>query len=111
MGRKRREERDLRSLDRERMLSIFGPLDENQPAAGGETGFKGRNVITGPFAPALDDPLWKTLLTWVWLPALVAFLSVEIWLGIPGVIAWLIAIGFTLVYGVFGWIAYRRRRR
>jgi hypothetical protein len=109
VGRKRREERDLRSLDRERMHSIFGPVDDQPPAAGG-TGFEGRNTITGPFTPDLDDPLWKTLLTWVWLPALVLFLTLEIWVGIPQVAAWLIAIGFTVGYGVLGWVAYRKRR-
>jgi len=106
----RREERDLRSLERKRMFSIFGPLDDGPPA-GGATGFNGRNVVTGPFAPDLDDPLWKTLLTWLWLPALVGFLTLEIWIGIPGVIAWLLAIGFGVVYGTVGWLAYRRRRR
>jgi hypothetical protein len=90
------------------MYSIFGPVDD-QPPAGGGTGFKARNTLTGPFQPDLDDPLWKTLLTWVWLPALVGFLTLEIWIGIPGVIAWLSAIAFMLAYGVFGWLAYRRR--
>ncbi len=92
------------------MFSIFGPIDDQPPAAGG-TGFKGRNTITGPFQPKLDDPLWKTLLTVIWLPALVLFLTVEIWIGIPGVVAWLLVIGFSIAYGVFGWFAYRRRRR
>jgi hypothetical protein len=91
------------------MYSIFGPVDDQPPA--GETGFKGRNALTSVFAPDLDDPLWKTLLTWLWLPALVLFLSLEIWLGIPQVIAWLVAIGFIAGYAVLGWAAYRRRRR
>ena len=92
------------------MLSIFGPLDD-QPPAGGETGFTGRNTITGPFLPDLDDPLWKTLLSWLWLPALVLFITLELWLGIPQVVAWLLTIGFVLGYAVIGWVAYRKRRR
>ena len=109
MSRRRREERDLRSLDRRSMFSIFGPVDDQPPAEGG-TGFKGRNVVTGPFAPDLDDPLWKTLLTWLWLPALVLFLTVVVWLGIPPVAAWVLVIAFGLAYCALGWFAYRRRR-
>jgi hypothetical protein len=92
------------------MFSIFKPPDPAEPPAAGGTGFKARNVLTGPFAPRLYDPLWKTLLTWVWLPALLVFLSLEIWIGIPQIAAWLVALGFMVGYAVLGWVAYRKRR-
>ena len=105
----RKEERDLRSLDRKRMESIFKPLDADEPPAGGGSGFSRRNVLTGPLAPALDDPAWKTLLSWLWLPALAVFLTLVVWLRIPPVAGWLLVIAFAIGYCALAWFAYRRR--
>ena len=91
------------------MLSIFAPLDADEPPAPGATGFKGRNVVTGPVAPRLDDPPWKTLLSWLWLPALAAFLTLVIWLRIPAIAGWLLVIAFGAGYCALAWLAYRRR--
>jgi hypothetical protein len=93
------------------MFSIFAPLDPDERPAEPSTGFRGRNTWTGPFSPRLDDPLWKTLLSWLFLPALLGFLSIEIWLGLPAVAAWLLVIGFCVGYAVLAWIAYRNRHR
>jgi hypothetical protein len=91
------------------MLSIFAPLDPSDPPASGGSGFKGRNVVTGPFAPRLDDPFWKTMLSWLWLPALALFLTVVVWLQVPALAGWLLVIGFVLAYCALAWLAYRKR--
>jgi hypothetical protein len=110
VSRPKRTERDLRSLDRKSMYSIFPPLDDKEPALG-DDGFKARNNMTSAFAPDMDDPMWKTLLTWLWVPALIVFLSLEEWLSLPQLTAWLLAIGFMVLYAALGWFAYRKKRR
>jgi hypothetical protein len=91
------------------MFSIFRPLDPSEPPGPPATGFAARNVVTGPFAPGLDDPMWKTLLSWLWLPALALFLTLVVWLQIPPVAGWLSVIGFSGAYIALAWLAYRKR--
>ena len=56
----RKEERDYRSLERESMYSIFGPLDEQEPP---ERPRKRKRLLTLPFIPYLDDTTWTVVLT------------------------------------------------
>ena len=90
------------------MFSIFKPLDPNERPAPLPR-FMGRNVITGPFAPRLDDPFWKTMLSWLWLPGLGLFITLVVWLQVPPVAGWLLVIGFAVGYCVLAWAAYRKR--
>jgi hypothetical protein len=56
----RKEERDYRSLERESMYSIFGPLDEQEPPARPP---RRKRLLTLPFIPYLDDTTWTLVLT------------------------------------------------
>jgi hypothetical protein len=106
--RRRLEERELRSLERRSMQSIFPPLDPSETPPR-ERDFTRRNVLVGPMAPGLDDPMWKTLISWLWLPALIVFLTVVTWLQLPPVLGWMLVIAFCVAYAAFAWLAYRRR--
>ena len=55
----RKEERDLRSLERQSMYSIFAPLDDEPP----RRSKKQRKPLNMPFVPYLDDTTWTVVLT------------------------------------------------
>jgi hypothetical protein len=56
----RKEERDLRSLERQSMYSIFAPLDDDEPPRRSK---KQRKPLNMPFVPYLDDTTWTVVLT------------------------------------------------
>ena len=56
---RKQEERDYRSLERESMYSIFGPLPDEGP----EKPRKRRRLETLPFIPYLDDTTWTVVVT------------------------------------------------
>ena len=57
---RKEEERDYRSLERESMYSIFGPLDEQETP---QPPRKRKRFLTLPFIPYLDDTTWTVVLT------------------------------------------------
>jgi len=70
-------ETDLRSLERERMYSIFAPLDADEPLPREQllAGRRYRNVGRWELAGAL------------WLPLLVLVLTLAAWRGFPAPLA------------------------
>jgi hypothetical protein len=98
MGKTPLRESDLRSLERERMYTIFAPLDVNEPL---------------PRELLLAARRHKTLGRWelsgaIWLPALVAIITLASWGRLPGA-AVLAASGLTLA-GLVGYALAGDRR-
>ncbi|HLZ94582.1 MAG TPA: hypothetical protein VKT20_04550 [Candidatus Dormibacteraeota bacterium] len=101
MGKPPLRESDLRSLERERMYTIFAPLDVNEPL---------------PRELLLAARRHRTVGRWelagaIWLPALVAIITLASWGRLPGAVV-PAAAGLTLA----GLVAYavagdRRARR
>jgi hypothetical protein len=105
MARQRREERDLRSLERPSMYSIFHALNPN------ERPFK--NPLRSPWSsfgqPLVDEVPWKYALALAWLPPLLALVQIELWLQIPQTTGWLLVVAFFIVYAVAVVLVLRKR--
>lgn len=96
MSPRRLEDRDLRSLDRPGLRSIFRPLDPNEKPASGP-----RGIWLGP-------PIGNVLLV-LMFPLLLALVSVELWLAVPQLVAWLSVLAFIGLY-VTGIVLITRRK-
>jgi hypothetical protein len=83
------------------MLSIFRPLDPRDAPSRDAPEPGRRNTLIAPFVPNIDDPLWKSLLSLIWMPALVVFVTVELWLQVPALPGWIAVIAFCVAYAVF----------
>ena len=70
----RQTERDLRSLDRRSMYSIFAPLDPDERLP--------RELLleASSFHPYRGDAPWRRLASLLWIPALFAILALLAWL-------------------------------
>jgi pilus assembly protein TadC len=75
VARKRLEERDLRSLERRTLFSIFRPLDASERAAQDEPPRPPEPLLALPFL--------------LLFPALLIVISVGLWLQLPAVAIWL----------------------
>ena len=101
MSPRRLEARDLRSLDRASMRSIFRPLDPNdKPSPGSPRRY---------YDPALTpkDAI-GSLLFLLMFPLLLALVSVELLLAVPQLVAWLSVLGFIVIYTAGSVLIIRR---
>ena len=94
MPRRRLEERDLRSLERRSMYSIFRALDPN------ERPLKSRGPVY--------EGTWKLALGLLWAPALLALVQLELFLQLPQTVGWLVVVAFCFSYVVAALVALRR---
>jgi hypothetical protein len=91
MGKPPPRESDLRSLERARMYTIFAPLDADEPL---------------PRELLLAGRRHRTIGRWelggaIWLPSLVAILTLGIWGRLPGVV-----VGGTIAFTFAGLVGY-----
>lgn len=84
MPRRRLEERDLRSLERRSMYSIFRALDPNE-----------RPLKSRPYLPEFS---WKFAFALLWFPALLALVQLELFLPLPQAVGWLVVVAFCFAY-------------
>jgi|SRR5579872_3058702 len=113
MGRRKLEERNLRSLDRQGLRSIFRPLDP-----GADTlprvprtwhMWSGWDPPSNP-DESPDEPRWKAAIALLFLPAVVVLIEVMSRLAIPQLIAWLAVLGCFAALSVFVMVSIRSRR-
>jgi len=107
MARRRVEQRDLRSLDRPGLRSIFTPLDPAEPPARGQTrDYRTMQMFTSAFTR--DDPSWKDGLGLLFLPILVALISLLLWTGLPQLFDWLAVLAYLVAFTAAALYLYRK---
>lgn len=93
MARKRLEERDLRSLERRGLFSIFRPLDPKERAAQDARPGPPKSLLALPTfiftTSGREMPWWLGAFGLLLFPALLILISVGLWLQLPALAIWL----------------------
>lgn len=102
MRRSRLEERDLRSLDRRGLRSIFTPLDPNERHSSRPAPYlRGALFSRG-------EPRWRDGVGLLMFPLLALLITVELWAGVPQLLGWLGVLGFLVLFTVAALLIDRR---
>ena len=107
MSRRKLQERDLRSLDRPGLQSIFSPLDPNaRPARREAKRYLAGQMFTSAFTR--EEPRWRDGIGLLFLPILAVLISVLLWVGVPQLIAWLVVLAYLVAFSAAALVVYRK---
>jgi hypothetical protein len=113
VARKRLEERDLRSLERRRLFSIFRPLNASERAAQDERPKPSRSLLALPTfiftTSGREMPWWLGVFGLLLFPALLIAISAGLWLQLPALAIWLSIVALFAAYMVGAVVINLRR--